>query len=153
MTNLNQKLSRNFLLRELLISDYAVRHGIAEQLAPDEIVITSLRSLCTNVLQPLREKLRLSVHVTSGYRCLKVNKAIGGATSSQHIKGQAADIHVPAKSIEWLFQYIKKSGLTFDQLIQEFDSWVHVSYVQKGNRRSVLRATKQRGKTIYMPVT
>lgn len=149
MLDLNQKLTKNFLLRELLVSQTAVRQEIKEQFEPKQEIVDNLTALCVNVLQPLREQLKLSVNVTSGYRCKKVNTLIGGAKKSQHLVGQAADINVPGKTIEWLFQFIKKSGLPYDQLIQEFDSWVHVSYNSAGNRGEVLRATKKNGKTVY----
>ena len=151
MVDLNQNLSKNFLLRELLVSQTAVRKEIKEQFEPSELVVKNLTALCVNVLQPLREQLRLSINVTSGYRCEKVNLAIGGVAKSQHQFGEAADINVPGKTIEWLYQKIKQSDLPFDQLIQEFDNWVHVSYKTKGNRRQTLRATKQNKKTVYTP--
>jgi hypothetical protein len=151
MPNLNQPLTKNFLLRELLVSQYAVRNEIAEQFNPSAAVVNNLTALCENVLQPLRDRLRQSVNVTSGYRCEAVNTGIGGSATSQHLKGQAADINVPGKSIEWLFQYIKNSDLPFDQLIQEFDNWVHISYKPTNNRGQVLRATKQNGVTVYTP--
>ena len=152
MPDLNQPLSKNFLLRELLVSDYAVRKNISEQFTPDVAIIKNLTALCDKVLQPLREQLRLSVSVTSGYRCPKVNKGIGGALTSQHQFGEAADIHVSGKSIEWLFQFIIKAGLPFDQIIQEFDNWVHISYKSTKNRREILQKKKKRKKVIYTKV-
>ena len=151
MADINQNLSKNFLLRELLVSQEATRNDVDEQFNPDATIVKNLTDLCANVLQPLREQIRLSINVTSGYRCPKVNAAIGGAATSQHVKGQAADINVPGKTIEWLYQQIKQSALPYDQLIQEFDRWVHVSYNAQGNRKQCLRATKQNGKTVYTP--
>lgn len=150
--NLDQQLSANFLLRELLISDYATRNNITEQYTPSDPIVRNLRALCTNILQPLRDKTRRSVHITSGYRCERTNSGIGGAPTSQHLKGQAADIHQSNRSTEELYQYIKKSGIPFDQLIQEFDRWVHISYNPslKKQRGQCLRATKDsKGRTVY----
>ncbi len=149
MADLNQNLTKNFFLRELLVSQTAVRKGIKEQFNPGDEIVKNLTALCANVLQPLRDQLRLSLSVSSGYRCERVNLAIGGVTKSQHQFGQAADINVPGKSVEWLYQKIKKSGLPFDQLIQEFNSWVHVSFNAKGNRKQTLRATRLNRKTVY----
>lgn len=151
MADLNQNLSKNFLLRELLVSQEATRKNIVEQFQPDDAVVKNLSNLCLNVLQPLRDQIKLSVNVSSGYRCPRVNAAIKGAATSQHVYGEAADFSVPGKSIEWVYQKIKELGLPFDQLIQEFDSWVHVSYKSKGNRKQCLRAVKQGTKTVYLP--
>ncbi len=151
MLDLDEPLTKNFLLGEMLVSQEATRRGYTEQFDPDPSVVKNLKALCTNVLQPLRESIRLSINVSSGYRCSKVNKAIGGATSSQHMLGEAADINVPGKSAEWLYQRIKGSGLPFDQLIQEFDRWVHVSYTTGPNRGQCLRATKVNRRTKYTP--
>lgn len=149
MADLEQKLSAHFKLGEMLVSQTAVRQEITEQFEPSQQVIDNLTALCVNVLQPLREMIKKPVNVTSGYRCKRVNTAIGGAKKSQHLVGQAADINIKGKTTEALFQYIKNSGIPFDQLIQEFDSWVHVSYNSQGNRGEVLRATKKNGKTVY----
>jgi SH3-like domain-containing protein len=151
MADLNQRLSKNFLLRELLVSQEATRKNITEQFQPDDAVVRNLTNLCVNVLQPLRDQIKLSVNISSGYRCPRVNTAIRGAANSQHVFGEAADFSVPGKSIEWVYQKIRELGLPFDQLIQEFDQWVHVSYKAKGNRKHCLRAVKQGTKTVYLP--
>jgi len=146
------QLTKNFTLAEFLRSQTATRLNIEEQFNPPQEVIDNLTILCKKVLQPLRDKIRKAVSVSSGYRCFKVNKAIGGATNSQHLKGQAADISAGGFTPEQLYQRIKTSDIVFDQLIQEFDQWVHVSYnpVAKNNRRQCLRAVKQNGKTKYI---
>lgn len=140
------RLTRNFTLDELVLSDYAIRNDLDN--TPNDEQIENLRILCFNVLQPLREVLGKPVIVTSGYRSPVVNKAIGGATTSQHIKGQAADIHVPEMSIQELYDFIK-ANLPFDQLIQEFGRWVHVSYNASSNRRECLYAVRENGTTVY----
>jgi hypothetical protein len=87
----------------------------------------------------LREWYGKPITVNSGYRCEALNKAIGGAKSSQHMLGEAADITVGSKEEnEKLFDYIK-DNLEFDQLINESDfSWVHVSYREGRLRKQVL---------------
>lgn len=145
------QLTKNFPLRELLRSQTATRNDILEQFDPSPEVVENLRQLCIHVLQPLRDSLGRAIFVNSGYRCARVNSLVGGATSSQHLSGQAADIEAGHISIEQLYQRIKNSDLPFDQLIQEFNQWVHVSYNPAGNRRMCLRAMKDNGKTIYVP--
>lgn len=143
-------LSAHFGLEELTVSDTATRKGISEQFNPPSDVVDSLHSLCNNVLEPLRIAIAEPIIVTSGYRCEKINKLIGGAKNSQHVLGQAADIHVKGISIEDLFQFIINSDIEVDQCIQEFDTWVHVSFKAEGvNRKEYLRAVKENKKTVY----
>lgn len=145
------QLTKNFPLRELLRSQSATRNNIEEQFNPSPAILENLRLLCVHVLQPLRDSLGRAIFVNSGYRCLKVNTLVGGSKTSQHLTGQAADIEAGHLSIEQLYQRIKNSELPFDQLIQEFDQWVHVSYNSAGGRRQCLRAVKDNGKTVYLP--
>jgi zinc D-Ala-D-Ala carboxypeptidase len=142
---------QKFPLRELLRSQSATRNGIEEQFSPNPEVIENLRLLCVHILQPLRDMLGRGVFVNSGYRCLRVNEAVGGAKSSQHLTGEAADIEVGHLTIEQLYQRIKNSDLPYDQLIQEFDQWVHVSYKAKGGRKQCLRAIRENGRIKFLP--
>jgi zinc D-Ala-D-Ala carboxypeptidase len=147
------QLTKNFTLEELLLSQEAERKGYDEQYTPAQDVIDNLNALCANILQPYRERLRKGINISSGYRCLRVNSGIGGAPTSQHIKGQAADISVSGTSTETLYQNLKSSGLPFDQLIQEFDRWVHISYdpAKPNQRNECLRAVKNaQGQTQYV---
>ena len=143
------RLSKNFTLDELIRSDTAKKKGYVEQYNPQKEVIENLRRLVENVLQPARDRLGESITVTSGYRCDRLNKAVGGAASSQHRLGQAADL--VASSNAKLFEVLRSTP--FDQLIWEFGdadqpAWVHVSYSER-HRRQVLRAVKEGGKTVY----
>lgn len=145
------QLSENFTLEEMIESQSAVRLGYDEQFSPPDSVKENLKALAVNVLQPIRITLGKPIHISSGYRCLRVNKAIGGAETSQHVKGQAADINADMP-VEELYIFIKHSGIVFDQLIQEFGRWVHVSYNPIGhNRQQCLRAIKVDGETKYIP--
>lgn len=147
------RLSANFTLDEMLVSQTATRLNITEQFNPSDVVVQNLKKLVTNILQPLREKSGLPIIVTSGYRCKRVNKKIGGAINSQHTEGKAADIKVLNMHPETLYQLIQDIGLPYDQLIQEFDQWVHVSFDDKITRRQCLRAIKKHGKTQYINET
>lgn len=134
------KLSENFSLQELIKSQTALRKGINNKPASPDIVV-NLQTLCEKVLQPVRDHFGKPVTVNSGYRCPKLNKAIGSSSKSQHTKGLAADIEIPGVSNKELAEYIE-SNLPFDQLILEFyngvdpsSGWVHVSYVDDTNNR------------------
>ena len=88
------------------------------------------------MLDPLREWYGNPIHVNSGYRCPPLNRLVGGAPTSQHTKGEAADITAGSKEENRrLFEYIRRN-LPFDQLIDEKDfAWVHVSFRRDGNNR------------------
>lgn len=143
------RLGKNFTLDEMIRSDTARKKGYVEQYSPPDEVVENLRLLVENVLQPARDSLGEPITVTSGYRCDRLNKAIGGAASSQHRFGQAADL--VASNNAKLFDALRTTP--FDQLIWEFGdadqpAWVHVSYSRR-HRRQVLRAVKEGGKTVY----
>jgi hypothetical protein len=147
------KLSNSFNLIEFTSSETASRRGIDNN--PSIAVIENLRLLCENVLQPLRDKYGKSINITSGYRSPKLNKAIGGSSTSQHCFGQAADIQVDKKDYLKVWEILKT--LPFDQIIWEFGTesapdWIHVSFVQGKNRGQKLKAVKNIfGKTEYLP--
>lgn len=124
-------LSENFTLDELCASDAAVKLKIDNK--PGEIETKNLARLAKEILQPARNELQKSIYVTSGYRCPKLNKAVGGAGSSQHVYGEAADIVVRNKNgqdtraMKALFA-ILATKTKFGQLIWEYNgSWIHVS--------------------------
>lgn len=142
------QLTQHFSLKELTVSEYAIRKGLNNSPGPDEI--ENMVELCRNVLEPLRELIAEPLIVTSGYRSPEVNKGIGGAKKSQHVEGKAADIHCKGFDIDSLFE-ICKASLRFDQCIHEFGEWVHISWNGDKNRQQSLKAIKQDGKTIYLP--
>lgn len=139
-------LTTHFTFEELVRSQTATRLGIDN--TPDQASRDNLFMLAKNILEPIRSLIGYAIHIDSGYRCQKLNDAIGGSHSSQHMKGQAADITINSMSTEALYSAIKFSNIPFDQLIQEFDQWVHVSY-SDNPRREALRAVKENGKTVY----
>lgn len=126
-----------FTIEEMTKSSTAKANGIDN--TPSEEGVLKLQKLIEAVLDPLREWYGKPIKVNSGYRCEALNKAIGGAKSSQHMLGEAADITVGSKEEnEKLFNYIK-DNLEFDQLINESNfSWVHVSYREGRLRKQVL---------------
>jgi uncharacterized protein YcbK (DUF882 family) len=130
-------LSKNFTLEELIASPTATELGIDNK--PGERETASLRNLCEQVLQPLRDRLGKSIAINSGYRCPALNKAVGGVDTSQHVKGEAADIRVDGIQARELFNHVRDSGMEFDQLIL-YPTFVHVSFSKGRNRKQVLYA-------------
>jgi zinc D-Ala-D-Ala carboxypeptidase len=127
------QLTSHFTLEEMLESQTARRWNIQEQFNPPDEVVQNLKLLCVNILEPLRKYINRPIVISSGYRCAEVNKRVGGQPTSQHIKGQAADIHCVGISNSILFKDIKDIDLPYSQLIWEFGTikepaWVHVSY-------------------------
>ena len=112
--------------------------------------------LFAHVVQPVRDKFGVTV-INPGYRGPALNEAVGGSSKSQHCKGEAVDIECPGIANYDVADFIKEN-LEFDQLILEFytpgipdSGWVHVSYKHEANRKSVLTAMKENGKTVYKP--
>tara|TARA_R100000329_G_scaffold33556_1_gene31268 strand:- start:97 stop:576 length:480 start_codon:yes stop_codon:yes gene_type:complete len=151
------KLSKNLSLAECTKSNTARRLGI-DNTPEDEWIIENLKSIAEHIFQPVRDAFRCPIYVSSGYRGPALNRAIGGATRSQHMEGRAldldADVFGRCTNSE-IFNYIKEN-LEFDQLVWEFgDSdnpdWVHVSFVYGGhNRKRCLKACRDdEGKTYY----
>lgn len=143
--------SKYFTLEELTASPTAKRKGISNK--PTVDIVVALQRLVTNVLDPLREAWGAPIIVTSGYRSVKLNTAVGGARGSQHTYGQAADIRTlsdrPADN-KRLRDLLIELGLPFDQLIDEYGcDWIHVSHRASGNRGQLLSAKRVKGKTVY----
>ena len=148
------RLSKNFTLTEFTKSQTALRQGIDNR--PGTIHLHNAKLLFGNVVQPVRDHFGPTV-INSGYRGPALNEAVGGSSKSQHCKGEAADIECPGTPNYDVAKWIEEN-LDFDQLILEFytpgipdSGWVHVSYKAEGNRKSVLTAMKENGKTVYKP--
>ena len=140
VTKLNkiiEKAMKYFTFNELCRSETASKHKIDN--TPSAEIIANLTALVDNVLDPLREAWGRPIIVTSGYRCEVLNKLVGGAPTSQHKQGQAADIS--AGSIEdnkKLFDLAIKLKLPYDQIIDEYGyKWVHISYSSTRRRGNI----------------
>jgi zinc D-Ala-D-Ala carboxypeptidase len=150
------QLSKNLSLAEVMRSETAKRKGISNMPTPEHI--ENFKLLAEKLFQPIREHFGKPIHISSGYRSAALNKAIGGASSSQHCSGEAIDIDMDGTDITnaQIFNYIK-DNLEFDQLIWEFGTdsnpdWVHVSYESKGKqRKQILKAVKKGAATSYVP--
>ena len=147
------KLSNNFSLKELTASQTAARKGIDNTPSPTHQA--NLKSLCTHVLQPIRDHFSQVVSVSSGYRSQELCLAIGSKITSQHAKGEAADFEIFGVSNKELADYIHHN-LDYDQLILEYwkkedpnSGWVHCSYNVNVNRKQYLKAYKENGRTKY----
>jgi len=147
-------LTANFTLSEMVKSDTALRHDMDN--TPGEVEIANLKTLCEKVLQPVRDHFQRGVKVNSGFRHPEVNAKVGGSKTSDHCKGQAADIEIPGIANADLAVWIM-DNLEYTQLILEFytpgvpdSGWVHVSYDPANLKKENLTATKQNGKTVYL---
>lgn len=129
-----------FTLEELC----ATKTGLTN--IPTWQAVENLKALVNNVLDPIRESWGNPILVTSGFRCKEVNDKVGGSTTSQHIKGQAADLDIGTpEQNKSLFEHICKSGITFDQLLLENNwQWVHISYNINKNRQQILYITDKK---------
>lgn len=143
------QLTKNFSLEEMTFSRKAAINGWDN--TPNEAQQARLVLLCTRILQPLRSHLRVPVIVTSAFRSKRVNKAASGSPTSQHLNGEAADIHVPGMSIATLIDRIHMLHLPFDQLIDEFDQWVHIS-CSDSPRREEMMCRFVNGRRVYTRV-
>lgn len=126
----------NFTISELVKSDTAEQQGLNN--TPDINSLDNLLELIFYVLQPIRDKLSKPMIITSGYRSAKVNALVGGVSNSQHLYGQAADFVVNGMTPAQVVEFIKKSGVEFDQCIDE-GSWTHISFNKGHNRRQILK--------------
>lgn len=125
-------MGQYFTIEELCASDTATRKGIDNTPTPE--IRQNMEMLIDRILDPLRTAWKRPVHVTSGYRCPRLNRAVGGVRNSNHLKGLAADIRATGRNIvdtannRRLFELIKRINLPYKELIWEKGgSWIHVS--------------------------
>lgn len=142
------RVKNTFDLSQFVYSATAIRKGIDNTPSPE--VVANLQRLYNEVLLPIEQRTGAKLLLTSGYRSEKLNKAIGGSATSQHCKGQAADLQAENMTPAELYKKIKKSGVIFDQLIEEFGAWVHVS-TSPTPRKQCLIASKKGKRTVYTP--
>ena len=129
-------LSENFTYKEFEESETADKLGIDNTIKRD-LIRNNIKELVFHILQPLRDKFDVPIHINSGYRCLKLNAVVGGVPSSQHVMGQAADIVVEGKKPIEVAEMIVEMGLPYDQ-IGLYGTFVHVSV-----------SSRQRGHIFY----
>lgn len=136
--NHSEKLTEHFTIGEFLRSETAQKLQLPN--VPLKCHITCMQNLCVRSLEPIRQHLGLPLLITSGYRCEALNRAVGGVSTSQHLKGEAADITIPMshrpfghptdeQTARLIFSYAQQYA-EFDQLILEHSGckwWVHIS--------------------------
>lgn len=151
------KLSNYLSLAEVTRSDTAKRKGISNE--PTAEHLENLKVIAVEVFDKVREYFGVPIFVSSGYRSAALNKAIGGSKTSDHNLGKALDLdqdgHGNGVTNADVFNFIKNT-LEFDQLIWEFGTdknpdWVHVGYRKGANRKQILKAVREGGKTKYVP--
>jgi zinc D-Ala-D-Ala carboxypeptidase len=131
-------ISKHITIEEATHSEKAIKNKISN--VPNEAQLEAMQLVAGKLFEPLREWYNKPIKINSFYRSTEVNKLVGGAATSQHCKGEAIDISAGTKEEnKKLFDWIKNSGLTFDQLINEFNyTWIHISYKTNGNRKQII---------------
>jgi len=135
-------ITPHFTFDEMTVSQLAARDGFDNNPPPE--ARANLQLLC-GALEQVRALFGAPIIVSSGFRSEKVNRLIGGATNSQHVQGLAADFTVIEVSPRETVRRISESAVPFDQLILEFDRWVHLSVARGTPRRQVLTMRKGGG--------
>ena len=144
------RLTPHFTLEEFTFSQTATRKGIDN--TPHEGILDNL-CILANGMEDVRNLLNAPIHVSSGYRCPELNDLLGSKRTSQHTQGLACDFTSNAYgSPEIIFADIISSDIRYDQLILEFDRWIHISFVEDGGtpRKQALIINGE-GAMIYQP--
>ena len=149
-----ENISAHITYKEATKSDTAIRLGIENE--PNEYQLSKMKALAETIFEPTRRHFGKPIKVSSFFRSEELNSAVGGSSTSQHVRGEAMDIDNDGSfpTNREIFDYIK-DNLVFDQLIFEAGTkdnpdWVHVSKKLEGvNRGQVLRMSYKKGKVIY----
>lgn len=130
-------------------SQLAARHGIINK--PNDMQLENLKTLAKG-MELVRTKLdSLPIIISSGFRCEALNDLLGSKRTSQHIRGLACDWTCDRYAhVARVFEVIAESSIPFDQLILEYDSWIHISFPEEGTepRRQTLVIDRE-GARIY----
>lgn len=127
------QLSKHFTLEEFLQSDTARQRGIVNSATTE--AVENLQRLVDNLLEPLRNVYGEPLYINSGYRCPELNRAVGGVPTSQHTKGEAADVRCDSPFD--LLDVLKTARLEFDQAIL-YPTFLHLSYRAGNNRNQII---------------
>ena len=145
-------LSPNFTLEELIFSQTALRNGISNQ--PDDGQVANLTRLCQDLLEPARAMLGVPFRIDSGFRCRFLNQSVGGATTSAHLDGRAADLIPINTELRHAFDILRNTSLPYDQIILECNAWIHLAIARDGAtpRRMALTASGGPGEWHYIQI-
>lgn len=143
------ELSTNFTLEQMVRSQRAAAAGISNKPTPE--IEKNLKELVTKLLQPIRDAIQKPIIVNSGYRNAATNRLVGGAKTSSHLSGYAADIVCPSygsakEFAKFIEKYLKENDVKFDQLIYEYGTWVHIGYKRSnGDQRGEIITINKNG--------
>lgn len=121
-----------FSISELIHSDKAILHRINNM--PDINSLDNMLNLIHYCLNPIRTAIKKPMLVTSGYRCEELNKLVGGADNSNHLTGCACDFIIKGMKPKEIIKFITAMNIEYDELVNEYDSWVHIAYRHNNNR-------------------
>jgi len=152
----DMQLSPHFKLNEFTKSDTAIRKRIDN--TPGPAHAANLKKVCEKILEPVRNHFGRPVRINSGYRGPALNAAVGGSSKSQHCNGEAVDFEIDGLPNPELAKWVA-DNCEFDQIILEFynpkegpnSGWVHASYCEGNNRKQIMTAVQENGKTVYKP--
>lgn len=143
-------LSKHVTRSEFERSETAINRGIDNSM--NEFEIERAKLVCENCFEPIREHLGQPIKINSGFRSGALNRAIGGATTSQHSLGEAIDLDLHDRGLfEWIIDNVEFDQLIFEGGTTEKADWFHISYRKGRNRKQVLRMVKKGGKSTYIP--
>ena len=143
----NTPIGKYYKLGNVIYSSIANQYNINNMPGVDgdpnqSKVIENLTNLFYNVVDPIVDAFP-NLEITSAYRCIELNKKIGGSSRSQHVVGQAVDIRIPSQTSAEVYNYIYYNVKNWDQLIWEFpekegEAWIHISYGGRGQKETIL---------------
>jgi len=143
-------LSKHVTLAEFERSETAINRGINNSM--NEWEIERAKLVCENCFEPIREHLAQPIKINSGFRSGALNRAIGGAATSQHSLGEAIDLDLHDRDLfEWVIDNVEFDQLIFEGGTTDKAGWFHISYRKGRLRKQVLRMVKKGGKSTYIP--
>ena len=131
-------ISKHITIEEATQSPTALRMGIKN--VPNAEELEAMKYVAENLFEPIREWYDKPIKINSFFRCVALNKAVKGSLTSGHVLGNSIDISGGNKiENKKIFDFIKTSGLNYDQVINEYDyTWIHISLKKTGNRKQLL---------------
>lgn len=143
-------LSKHVTRSEFERSETAINRGIDNSM--NEWEIERAKLVCENCFEPIRAKVGAPIRINSGFRSGALNRAIGGATTSQHSLGEAIDLDLHDRDLfEWVIDNVEFDQLIFEGGTTDKADWFHISYRKGRLRKQVLRMVKKGGKSTYIP--